>query len=94
MGSDTACEVSAFESRFTVYAKDCEPLPKSCQPPEQPVFGLVFKVLCIIAVSRTSLDHWRNIEGPEWKEHTQAMINRFNYSNITVSFIRPGVYQQ
>ncbi|OJA18052.1 hypothetical protein AZE42_11963 [Rhizopogon vesiculosus] len=82
-GSDTTYEISVSESRLTVYAKDCEPLPKNCQPPKLPVWEVVFKVLCIIAVSRTSLGYWRNMEGTEWKEHTKAMINRFHYSNLT-----------
>ncbi|OAX37263.1 hypothetical protein K503DRAFT_801384 [Rhizopogon vinicolor AM-OR11-026] len=86
-GSDTTREISASESRRTVHAKDWEPLPKSWQPPKQYVLGLVFKVLCIIAVSRTSLNHWEDTRRDEWKQHTKAVINRFQYSNITAGLI-------
>ncbi|OJA08192.1 hypothetical protein AZE42_11304 [Rhizopogon vesiculosus] len=86
-GSDTTHEISASESRRTVHAEDREPLPKSCQPPKQYVLGLMFKVLCIIAVSRTSLDHWEDTRRDEWKHHTETVINRFQYSNITAGLI-------
>ncbi|KAG1723890.1 hypothetical protein EDB19DRAFT_1761759 [Suillus lakei] len=46
-----------------------------------------FKALCVIAVSRTSLDHWENTKNEEWKEHVTVMMDRFQNSNITAGLV-------
>jgi len=55
--------------------------------PTNPILAQAFKVLCIIAVSRTSLEHWGDTQHKGWKEHTKAIINRFHYSNVTAGLV-------
>ncbi|KAG2348521.1 hypothetical protein BDR05DRAFT_995897 [Suillus weaverae] len=56
-------------------------------PPTNPILKSAFKVLCVVAVSRTSLDHWGDTETGEWKEHITVMVNRFQNSNITAGLV-------
>jgi hypothetical protein len=58
------------------------------RPPTRPILKSAFQVLCVIAVSRPSLEHWENTKKPEWKEHVAVMINRFQNSNVTVRLKR------
>jgi len=60
-------------------------LPASCQLPKNPILRVLFEILCFMAVSQMSLDHWQNTTNEEWKEHTKVMSQRFQNSNITVS---------
>ena len=62
------------------------------ETPDSPVWAVAFRALCTIAVSRTNLNHWKDTRQEDWKEHTKVMINRFHYSNLTVSLIL-GVFQ-
>ncbi|KAG1734490.1 hypothetical protein EDB19DRAFT_2040882 [Suillus lakei] len=62
-------------------------LPESCRAPHHPILNSVFKILCIIAVSRTSLDHWRDTKNKEWEQHVSMMTNRFQNSNITAGLV-------
>ncbi|KAJ8594662.1 hypothetical protein M405DRAFT_808582 [Rhizopogon salebrosus TDB-379] len=62
-------------------------LPASCRPPKHFIWGPAFKLLCIIAVSRTSLEHWKDTKGEGWKEHIKVTTNRFQYSNLTAGLI-------
>lgn len=56
-------------------------------PPTNPILKSAFKVLCVVAVSRTSLDHWGDTETGEWKEHITVMVNRFQNSNVTAGLV-------
>ncbi|KAG1858397.1 hypothetical protein DFJ58DRAFT_876579 [Suillus subalutaceus] len=60
---------------------------RNFQPLTRPILKLAFKVLCVVAVSRTSLDHWGNTKNDEWKDHVTVMINRFQNSNITAGLV-------
>ncbi|KAG1774303.1 hypothetical protein EV702DRAFT_541207 [Suillus placidus] len=42
-------------------------------PPTHPILKSAFKVLCVVAVSRTSLEHWGKTKDKEWKEHITVM---------------------
>ncbi|KAG2366860.1 hypothetical protein BDR07DRAFT_1395287 [Suillus spraguei] len=55
--------------------------------PSHPLLRLAFKILCIIAVSQKSLDHWNDTKNKEWKEHVSVMVNRFQNSNITAGLV-------
>jgi hypothetical protein len=52
-----------------------------------------FQLLCIIALSRTNLEHWDDMEGEGWEKHIKVTAKRFKYSNITVSLIPFSVYE-
>lgn len=56
-------------------------------PPTHPILKSAFKVLCVVAVSRTSLEHWGKTKDKEWKEHITVMVNRFQNSNITAGLV-------
>lgn len=56
--------------------------------PTQPILKSAFQVLCVIAVSRPSLEHWGDTTTTEWKEHVAVMINRFQNTNVTVCLNR------
>ncbi|KAG1719763.1 hypothetical protein EDB19DRAFT_1781557 [Suillus lakei] len=75
--------VSTFKSIPTmrpIYDQPLETyqLPKGCRAPNHPILKLGWKILCIIAVSRTN---------EEWKEHVSMMVDRFQHSNITAALI-------
>ncbi|KAG1800122.1 hypothetical protein EV424DRAFT_433094 [Suillus variegatus] len=57
------------------------------QAPNNPILRLAFKILCVIAVSRESLDHWKNTGSKEWKDHVSIMVNRFENTNITAGLV-------
>ncbi|KAG2041495.1 hypothetical protein BDR03DRAFT_946668 [Suillus americanus] len=60
---------------------------RNFQSPTRPILKSAFKVLCVVAVSRTSLDHWGNTKNDEWKEHVAVMIKRFQNSNVTAGLV-------
>ncbi|KAG1882975.1 hypothetical protein F4604DRAFT_316710 [Suillus subluteus] len=62
-------------------------VPENCRAPNHPILRLAFKLLCIIAVSQKSLDHWKDTKNKEWKEHVSVMVNRFQNSNITAGLV-------
>lgn len=55
--------------------------------PTQPILKSAFQVLCVIAVSRPSLEHWGDTTTTEWKEHVAVMINRFQNTNVTAGLV-------
>ncbi|KAG1897840.1 uncharacterized protein F5891DRAFT_1191467 [Suillus fuscotomentosus] len=59
--------------------------------PENIILCLCYKALCLIAVSKPSLDHWRYlIERPikkEWIAHKEMVVNRFENMNITAGLV-------
>ncbi|KAG1879314.1 hypothetical protein C8R48DRAFT_830015 [Suillus tomentosus] len=57
------------------------------QAPNNPILRLAFKILCVIAVSRESLDHWEDTKKKEWKDHVSIMVNRFQNTNITAGLV-------
>ncbi|KIK45821.1 hypothetical protein CY34DRAFT_487003 [Suillus luteus UH-Slu-Lm8-n1] len=62
-------------------------VPKNCRAPNHPILRLAFKILCIVAVSQKSLDHWKDTKNKEWKEHVSMMVNRFQNSNVTAGLV-------
>ncbi|KAG2752187.1 hypothetical protein P692DRAFT_20829949 [Suillus brevipes Sb2] len=62
-------------------------VPQNCRAPNHPILRLAFKILCIVAVSQKSLDHWKDTKNKEWKEHVSMMVNRFQNSNITAGLV-------
>jgi len=73
----------------SIGTRECDPRGAEPHPaldlPENPILRAFFQILCCIAVSQMSLDHWQNTTDEEWKEHTKAMSQRYQNSNITVS---------
>ncbi|KAG1759702.1 hypothetical protein EDD22DRAFT_130934 [Suillus occidentalis] len=63
------------------------PVLRNFRLPTDPILKSAFQVLCVIAVSRPSLEHWGDTKTPEWKEHVRVMINRFQNSNITAGLV-------
>ncbi|KAG2050133.1 hypothetical protein BDR06DRAFT_1011582 [Suillus hirtellus] len=59
--------------------------------PENIILRLCYKALCLIAVSKPSLDHWRYLmERPmkkEWIAHKKMVVNRFENMNITAGLV-------
>ncbi|KAG2061247.1 hypothetical protein BDR06DRAFT_249936 [Suillus hirtellus] len=62
-------------------------VPENCRAPNNPILRLAFKILCIVAVCRESLDHWKDTKNKEWKDHVSIMVNRFQNSNITAGLV-------
>ncbi|KAG2158131.1 uncharacterized protein EDB93DRAFT_1123076 [Suillus bovinus] len=62
-------------------------VPESCRAPNNPILKLAFKILCIIAVSRESLDHWKDTKNKDWKQHVSIMVNRFQNTNVTAGLV-------
>ncbi|KAG1835697.1 hypothetical protein EV424DRAFT_1358341 [Suillus variegatus] len=60
---------------------------KNFAPPTHPILKSAFKIMCVVAVSRTSLEHWRDTNNEEWKEHVSVMVNRFQNSNVTAGLV-------
>jgi hypothetical protein len=58
--------------------------------PKNKFWCLCYKALCMIAVSKSSVDHWRYLtERPikkEWLAHREMVINRFENMNVTVRY--------
>ncbi|KAG0706315.1 hypothetical protein DFH29DRAFT_995959 [Suillus ampliporus] len=61
--------------------------PKNYEAPNNPILKSAFNILCIIAVSQKSLDHWKDTTNTEWEEHITMMINRFQNSNVTAGLV-------
>lgn len=78
---------STIDDSNTVVNSDSQVL-RNFRPPTHPILKSAFQVLCVIAVSRPSLEHWGNTRNQEWKEHVAVMINRFQNSNVTVCLKR------
>ncbi|KAG1889597.1 uncharacterized protein F5891DRAFT_141040 [Suillus fuscotomentosus] len=57
------------------------------QAPNNSILRLAFKILCVIAVSRESLDHWEDTKKKEWKDHVSIMVNQFQNTNITAGLV-------
>jgi hypothetical protein len=70
------------------------PVLRNFQRPTSPILKSAFELLCVIAVSRSSLDHWEDTTSDEWKEHVKVMINRFQNTNVTVCLIPSSLYGQ
>ncbi|KAG1749039.1 uncharacterized protein EDB91DRAFT_1079142 [Suillus paluster] len=62
-------------------------VPQNCRAPKNSILRLGFQILCIIAVSQKSLDHWNDTRNSEWKEHVKMMVNRFQNSNVTAGLV-------
>jgi hypothetical protein len=76
----------------------CYPPGESCPAPLEPWHDvlpknafvcLCYKALCMIAVSKSSVEHLRHLtERPikeEWITHKEMVVNRFENMNVTVS---------
>ncbi|KAG1856805.1 hypothetical protein C8R48DRAFT_717835 [Suillus tomentosus] len=68
-------------------ANSVSQVPENCRAPNNPILKLAFKILCIIAVSRESLDHWSDTKNKDWKEHVSIMVNRFQNTNVTAGLV-------
>ncbi|KAG2346218.1 hypothetical protein BDR05DRAFT_997747 [Suillus weaverae] len=59
--------------------------------PENIFLRLCYKALCMIAVSTSSVEHWRYLtERPikkEWIAHKEMVINRFENMNVTAGLV-------
>lgn len=59
--------------------------------PKNKFWCLCYKALCMIAVSKSSVDHWRYLtERPikkEWIAHREMVINRFENMNVTAGLV-------
>ncbi|KAG1838613.1 hypothetical protein C8R48DRAFT_742617 [Suillus tomentosus] len=55
--------------------------------PTHPILNSAFRIMCVVAVSRMSLEHWRDTHNEEWKEHVSVMVNRFQNSNVTAGLV-------
>ncbi|KAG1880866.1 hypothetical protein F4604DRAFT_490029 [Suillus subluteus] len=87
-----------FCSPFRDCLRPCTPPGESRPPaswhdvlPENIVLRLCYKVLCMIAVSKSSVEHWRYLtERPikkEWIEHKKMVMNRFENMNVTAGLV-------
>ncbi|OJA13151.1 hypothetical protein AZE42_11171 [Rhizopogon vesiculosus] len=71
-----------------ITASPCEERPiAGFEVPDHVIWKPAFQLLCIIAVSRTDLNHWKNTENVNWKEHTKVVINRFHHSDLTAGLV-------
>ncbi|KAH7890167.1 hypothetical protein F5I97DRAFT_1924700 [Phlebopus sp. FC_14] len=59
-------------------------MPKHWQPPDRLVLRLPFHLLCLVSVSRPSLEyHWESKESPElWEKHRKTVCNRLHNTNL------------
>ncbi|OJA08193.1 hypothetical protein AZE42_11303 [Rhizopogon vesiculosus] len=69
-------------------ASSCKKRPRAgFEVPDHVIWGPAFQLLCIIAASRTDLNHWKDTTHVDWKEHTKVMVNRFHYSDLTAGLV-------
>jgi hypothetical protein len=58
-------------------------------PPKHPFGCLCFKALCLIAISKPSVEHWDDLindrRKEEWIEHKKMVTDRLGNMNVTVS---------
>ncbi|KAG2158132.1 uncharacterized protein EDB93DRAFT_1123092 [Suillus bovinus] len=62
-------------------------VPDNCRAPNNPILRSAFTMLCIIAVSRENLHHWKDTTKKDWKEHVSIMVNRFQNTNVTAGLV-------
>ncbi|KAG1857003.1 hypothetical protein DFJ58DRAFT_334280 [Suillus subalutaceus] len=68
-----------------------QPLRAWHDPPRHPLLCLCFKALCLIAISKPSVEHWddlihdRNRE--EWVEHKKMVTDRLANMNVTAGLV-------
>ncbi|KAG1734886.1 uncharacterized protein EDB91DRAFT_575104 [Suillus paluster] len=62
-----------------------------CKPPKNAFWRLWFKALCMIAVSKPSLEHWDDLihdrKKDEWEEHKKMVIDRLGNMNVTAGLV-------
>ncbi|KAG1734885.1 uncharacterized protein EDB91DRAFT_1250710 [Suillus paluster] len=60
-------------------------------PPKNAFWRLWFKALCMIAVSKPSLEHWDDLindeKRDEWDEHKKMVIERLGNMNVTAGLV-------
>ncbi|KAG1880861.1 hypothetical protein F4604DRAFT_489842 [Suillus subluteus] len=77
-------------------------IPKWCALPNHAIPRVLFKALCMIAISKSSVEHWeelrqisiknseeleRNSMDEKWEKHKKMLINRFENMNITAGLV-------
>ncbi|KIJ65657.1 hypothetical protein HYDPIDRAFT_27651 [Hydnomerulius pinastri MD-312] len=64
-------------------------MPPHWQLPESTVGAFLFRALCLLSVSRPSLDyHWQSkVNEQLWQEHKTLVNNRLNNSNVVGGLI-------
>ncbi|KAG1743832.1 hypothetical protein EDB19DRAFT_541989 [Suillus lakei] len=65
--------------------------PDWCRLPKNAFYRVFFKALCMIAVSKPSVEHWEELgqksEEPKWDKHKKMVINRFQNMNVTAGLV-------
>ncbi|KAG1824121.1 hypothetical protein EV424DRAFT_1606009 [Suillus variegatus] len=60
-------------------------------PPRHPFWCLCFKALCLIAISKPSVDHWDDLingrKKEEWVEHKKMVTDRLGNMNVTAGLV-------
>ncbi|KAG1869281.1 hypothetical protein C8R48DRAFT_114051 [Suillus tomentosus] len=66
-------------------------VPKWCALPENTFCRFCFKALCIVAISKSSVEHWEelrtNPKDEKWESHKKMVLKRFENMNITVGLV-------
>lgn len=67
------------------------PLRAWHDPPRHPFWCLCFKALCLIAVSKPSVEHWDDLihdrKREEWVEHKKMVTERLGNMNLTAGLV-------
>ncbi|KAG1897832.1 uncharacterized protein F5891DRAFT_1046310 [Suillus fuscotomentosus] len=60
-------------------------------PPRHPFWCLCFKALCLIAISKPSVNHWDDLingrKKEEWAEHKKMVTDRLGNMNVTAGLV-------
>lgn len=78
---------SAPQPHIQVTMSPANEVPSYLRLPTHPILKSAFEMLCIVAVFRTSLEHWENTGNDEWKEHVRVMVQRFQNSNVIAGLV-------
>ncbi|KAG2346215.1 hypothetical protein BDR05DRAFT_70016 [Suillus weaverae] len=66
-------------------------VPPWCALPKNPFCRVFFRVLCMIAISKSSVEHWEELrqspEDPKWDKHKKLVTNRFENMNIVAGLV-------
>ncbi|KAG2132321.1 uncharacterized protein EDB93DRAFT_911385 [Suillus bovinus] len=62
-----------------------------CDPPRNAFWRVWFKALCMTAISKSSVEHWKelsqNAEHDKFEKHKKVVLNRFENMNITAGLV-------
>lgn len=70
---------------------DANSSPTWCKLPKNPFCRVCFKALCMLAISKSSVEHWKDLlvdsTGPKWENQKKMVLKRFENMNLIAGLV-------